>query len=111
MRRTLTLQQQMRESMDEEFAQRIRVHQNRISRLKNARAALIRTGAALASAPLAMLAHGDSWFDYPLDGNGLSFADTDVIAQLRTMGNLNPIILNISHYGDSSTDEMSWPKQ
>jgi hypothetical protein len=58
-----------------------------------------------------MLAHGDSWFDYPLDGNNISFGDTDVIAQLRTMGNLNPIILNISHYGESSTDEMSWPKQ
>jgi hypothetical protein len=58
-----------------------------------------------------MLAHGDSWFDYPLAGNGLSLSDTDVIAQLRGLGNINLIILNVSHHGDASTDEMSWPKQ
>jgi hypothetical protein len=58
-----------------------------------------------------MLAHGDSWFDYPLDGNTYTLKDTDVIAQLRSMGNINPVIMNISHHGDASTDEMSWPKQ
>jgi hypothetical protein len=58
-----------------------------------------------------MLAHGDSWFDYPLSGNDLSFGDTDIIARLRGMGRLNPVILNISHYGDATTDEMSLPKQ
>ena len=51
--------------------------------------------------PLCLLAHGDSWFDYPLDGNGLSFGDTDVIAHLESMG----------IYGDATTDEMSLPKQ
>jgi len=111
MRRSVALQQQMRKSIDEEIATRTRDHQRRIKGLKSARATLLKAGAAVAPAPLVMLAHGDSWFDYPLDGNGLSLADTDVIAQLRTMGNLNPIILNISHYGESSTDEMSWPTQ
>jgi hypothetical protein len=58
-----------------------------------------------------MLAHGDSWFDYPLTGNGLPMDDTDVIAQLGSMGNINPVIQNVSHYGDATTEEMSWPKQ
>jgi hypothetical protein len=62
-------------------------------------------------APLALLAHGDSWFDYPLSGNAPTLEDTDVIAQLRSLGNVNPLILNVSHHGDASTDELSWPKQ
>ncbi len=69
------------------------------------------TAGAAPTAPLVMLAHGDSWFDYPLDGNGVSLGDTDVIAQLRSLGNINPVILNLSHHGDASTDELSWPKQ
>jgi hypothetical protein len=109
MRRSVALQQQFRESIDEEIAARVRVHQQRITRLRNAHARRAPTGAQ--SWPLVMLAHGDSWFDYPLAGNSLSLQDTDVIAQLRTMGNPNPIILNMSHYGDASTQEMSWPKQ
>ncbi|MBV8451284.1 MAG: SGNH/GDSL hydrolase family protein, partial [Deltaproteobacteria bacterium] len=109
MRRSVALQQQMRDSVEEEFAARIGIHQQRIARLKAAQARMAATGAP--PSPLVMLAHGDSWFDYPLAGNSLSLDDTDVIAQLRTMGNLNPIILNVSHYSDSSTDEMSLPKQ
>ena len=58
-----------------------------------------------------MLAHGDSWFDYPLWGNGLPATQTDVIAQLESMGNINPLIQNVSHHGDATTDEMSLPKQ
>lgn len=109
MRQSVAIQQQMQASVEEEFATRIRKHKQRINHLKAARARMAAAGAP--PAPLVMLAHGDSWFDYPLAGNSLSFEDTDVIAQLRTMGNLNPIILNISHYGESSTDEMSLPKQ
>ena len=58
-----------------------------------------------------MLAHGDSWFDYPLDGNSISLPHTDIIAQLEFVGNINPCILNISQWGDATTAEMSWPKQ
>jgi len=94
----------MHDSIEEEFVTRIRIHQQRIARLKAARARMTATGAP--PSPLVLLAHGDSWFDYPLAGNSLSFDDTDVIAHLRAMGNLNPIILNVSHYSDSSMDEM-----
>jgi hypothetical protein len=111
MRRSLAIHRQMRDSIEQEIAARARAHQATIARLKGARRTMALAGAAPAAAPLVMLAHGDSWFDYPLAGNGLSLGDTDVIAQLRTMGQVNPIILNVSHYGDASTDELSWPKQ
>lgn len=109
MRRSVALQQQWRDSVEQEIAGRVPIHQQRVAHLKSARARAAITGAP--AQPLVILAHGDSWFDYPLAGNNLSFEDTDVIAQLRTMGNPNPIILNLSHYGEASTDQMSWPKQ
>ena len=68
-------------------------------------------GKAVAPRPLVMLAHGDSWFDYPLSGNGLPFGDTGVIAQLKTLGQITPVILNLSHPGDATTEEMCLPKQ
>jgi hypothetical protein len=109
MRQSVALQQQWRGSVEQEIADRVRVHQQRVAHLKSARARASAAGAP--PSPLVMLAHGDSWFDYPLTGNTLSLEDTDVIAQLRTMGNPTPIILNLSHYGEATTDEMSWPKQ
>jgi hypothetical protein len=104
-------QQQMREAIDREIAERTRIHQARIARLKTGAANLRAIGAPATPVPLVMLAHGDSWFDYPLTGNGLPLNNTDIIAQLLTMGNINPVILNISHHGDATTDEMSLPKQ
>jgi hypothetical protein len=65
----------------------------------------------VASHPLIMLAQGDSWFDYPLIGNGPLPGDTDVIAQLRGIGPTPPTILNLAHAGDAAVDEMSLPKQ
>jgi hypothetical protein len=37
--------------------------------------------------------------------------ETDIIAHLTKMGNPPPKILNISHYGDATTDEMGLDKQ
>jgi hypothetical protein len=101
---SIELHQQMRDSINNEIADRTKSHQSAIAGLKAA-------GAPLASGPLVMLAHGDSWFDYPLSGNDLSLVSTDVIAQLGSMGAANPVILNLSHHGDATTDEMSLPKQ
>ena len=103
--------QQLRESMNQEIADRTKAHQAKISRLKTA----ISTRTALAAPapiqPLVMLAHGDSWFDYPLDGNSPSFTHTDVTVQLQSMGTINPHILNLSQWGDATTAEMCLPKQ
>ncbi len=86
-------------------------HQTNIARFKTAATTLRSLGAPARPEPLTMLANGDSWFDYPLSGNDLSLQTTDVIAQLTTMGSSNPAILNVSHYGEATTDELSLPKQ
>jgi len=112
MAQSLLLAQQLRDSIKQEIAARTQLHQSTISRLRaGAQARMMVAAAPAAAVPLVMLAHGDSWFDYPLDGNGPTLGTTDVIAQLGEMGNLNPVILNVSHHGDASTDELSWPKQ
>lgn len=111
MRESLELQQQLQDSINAEIAQRVTAHQGTIARLKTGRANLLAAGAPPTTAPLALLALGDSWFDYPLTGNGLPMADTDIIAQLQTMGTINPAVLNMSHYGDATTEELSLPKQ
>lgn len=113
MRRSLVLRQQLNQSIQSEVKQRTNIHQQKIAALKTAMSRrLMMADAPAAPRPLVMLAHGDSWFDYPLDGNGISLdGGTDIIEHLQSMGNLNPVIQNISHYGDATTEEMSWPKQ
>lgn len=112
-RKSVALRRQMRQAIDEEIRRRMKKHQAQVASLKRAAA---RRGASYAAAgqpktPLVMLAHGDSWFDYPLSGNAPHAGNTDVIAQLETMGSASPLIANVSHYGDATTDEMSLPKQ
>lgn len=111
MRQSVLARQQLQDSITSEIALRTKIHQEKIAALRVGRARLLAVAGQEPSAPLALLAHGDSWFDYPLDGNNLSWHSTDVIAQLEGMGNINPLILNISHHGDATTDEMSLPKQ
>ena len=109
-RKSVNLTRQMRNAIASEIEARVKQHQKTIARLRSAQSAMVAAGKQVTS-PLVMLAQGDSWFDYPLDGNGLSLADTDIIAQLEGMGTINPVIANISHHGEASTDEMSLPKQ
>jgi hypothetical protein len=109
-RKSVGLTRQMRDAIASEIEARVKRHQNTIAGLRSAHRAMAAAGKQV-TPPLVMLAQGDSWFDYPLNGNGLSLADTDLIAQLQGMGTINPVIANISHYGEASTDEMSLPKQ
>src|SRR5208282_4013064 len=91
----------LRESIKAEVAERTLLHQVKVAALKSAQAARPQSLSAAsggAANPLVMLAHGDSWFDYPLVGNGPLLGDTDVIAQLQAMGSVNPLVLNVSHY-------------
>jgi hypothetical protein len=107
MRVRLVLRQQLQNSIESEIADRTKIHQAKIARFSSAGINLMAAGAQPSPAPLVMLAHGDSWFDYPLSGNGLSLTS----AQLESMGTINPAIMNVSHYGDATSEEMSWPKQ
>jgi hypothetical protein len=111
MRQSLVLKQQLQESIQTEIAQRAQQHRAKMGILRNRDVHLKANGGAVPPKPLLLLAHGDSWFDYPLNGNTLAAHSTDVIAQLENMGAVHPVILNLSHYGDSSSDEMALPKQ
>jgi hypothetical protein len=111
MRQSLFLRQQLRDSIKSEIAERTKVHQAKIAALKTGRAITLAAGAPPSPDPLVVLANGDSWFDYPLDGNALSLTNTDIVAHLESMGNINPVIQNVAHFGDATTAEMSWPKQ
>jgi len=97
-------------SIAAELAARTQAHQAAMAGLRIARAQAA-GAAAPAPSPLILLAHGDSWFDYPLTGNGLPITPTDIIAQFGKVGRPAPVILNMSHYGDATTTELSLPKQ
>ncbi|TPQ32977.1 SGNH/GDSL hydrolase family protein [Bradyrhizobium guangdongense] len=105
------IQEQTRRRIDEDIAKRVLIHKANIARLTAARASAKSLNVQVINRPLVMLAVGDSWFDYPLTGNGLPLVDTDVIAQLRRIGAMPPTILNLAHHGDAAVDEMSLPKQ
>jgi hypothetical protein len=103
---------EMRFAIDSEISRRGRIFKRRTSQLSIQRAG---------PAPLLMLAHGDSWFDYPLNGNDISLSGrTDIIQHLdpdstndenilaaRPAAEPQFIIHNVSHWGDATTDELS----
>jgi hypothetical protein len=99
------LQAALRESIEREITARIEAHQSEVARIRVS----VRAGG---QPPLMLLAHGDSWFNYPCDGNTYTpFSTSDIIAHLTQMGSPPPKILNLSHYGDATTDEMGLQKQ
>jgi hypothetical protein len=63
--------------------------------------------------PLDFLAIGDSWFEYPLTGNGLPIVNTAIAAdsQLGAMGNPPPRILNQALHGQATTAMLSYENQ
>jgi len=101
-----------KQQINDDIQKRVTEHQSVVARLRAARRQpQISNFAAKQNQQLLLLAHGDSWFDYPLNGNDLTIGTTDVITQLKTMGSTPPVILNLSHHGDATTDELSLPKQ
>jgi hypothetical protein len=61
--------------------------------------------------PLDFLAIGDSWFDYPLNGNAPSFGSTAIIAQLTQVGSAPPLVLNYALYGQATTSVLTYKNQ
>lgn len=105
------VQAEVQQKIEQDINERIKIHQANIRRLAVSQQTAKTLRLTVQNRPLVMLAQGDSWFDYPLTGNGLPLVDTDVIAQLRRIGDMPPVILNQAHLGDSSVNEMSLPKQ
>ncbi len=64
-------------------------------------------------APLDFLTIGDSWFEYPLYNEVLSFQNNAIVAksQLGSMGNPPPHILNQALHGQTTTGMLSWENQ
>jgi hypothetical protein len=77
------VQSEARQQIEDDIRRRTQVHQANIARLAVSRDSAHTFNATVSNKPLIILAQGDSWFDYPLTGNGAPFVDTDVIAQLR----------------------------
>lgn len=107
----LVLQARLQKKIDENLRERVAAHKANISRLEAARVGAHNFAATIGNKPLVMLAQGDSWFDYPLHGNGPLPGDTDVIAQLRRIGAMPPTILNLAVAGDTAVSEMSLKRQ
>ncbi|WP_174800121.1 SGNH/GDSL hydrolase family protein [Methylobacterium currus] len=105
------VQDEVKRRIERDIAQRLAVHKATIGRLATAQASARLLGAPVLNRPLVLLAQGDSWFDYPLTGNGLPLVDTDVIAQLRRIGPMPPTILNLAHHGEAAVGMMSLEKQ
>jgi len=84
---------------------------NAAGRRKTLKAARPQT--PLPKVPLDFLAIGDSWFEYPLDGNGPSFDNTAIVAktQLGSMGSPPPQILNQALHGQATTAMLSYQNQ
>jgi hypothetical protein len=109
----LTLQQ--RQAVEAELAKRTLAHKRRVDRVKmgmQRSRARPGTDAAPAAAQLDLLAIGDSWFDYPLNGNDVSFSgDTSIVAQLGQTGSPPPLILSQALYGQATTSVLSYENQ
>jgi hypothetical protein len=111
MRATLALRPLIKNSIDSDIASRTHAHQASVAKLKAARLHPSSQPDSGVGGPLVLLAHGDSWFDYPLNGNDLALHSIDIITQLQSLGDTHPLILNLSHYGDATSEEMSLTRQ
>ncbi len=99
-------------------ATNITTHQQQTARIKGAVGRRLTLQQAspqtpLPKIPLDFLAIGDSWFEYPLNGNGPSFANTAIVAQsqLGSMGTPPPQILNQALHGQATTAMLSYENQ
>ena len=113
----LTIQQ--REAVEAELDRRTLAHKRRVGRIR--RGAQLRAqrrtkakkpkAAPQQAAQLDFLAIGDSWFDYPLNGNDISLTNTAIAAQLTQVGNPPPLVLNYALYGQATTAVLTYENQ
>ena len=113
----LTIQQ--REAVEAELDRRTLAHKRRVGRIK--RGAQLRAqrrtkakkskAAPQQAGQLDFLAIGDSWFDYPLNGNDISLTNTAIAAQLTQIGSPPPLVLNYALYGQATTAVLTYENQ
>jgi hypothetical protein len=105
------LAMQQREAIQAETAKRTLAHKRRVDRLRRGAGLRARAQKAAAQRPLDFLAVGDSWFDYPLDGNSPSFSNTAIAAQLTQVGHPPPLVLSYAHFGQATTAVLTYENQ
>ena len=109
------LKQQLREASEAEIASRIREHRVSVDRIKAGIKRRGLQGLAPRMPQLDFLAIGDSWFEYPLNDDGLwvPFWNAAVVAatQLQSMGNPPPLINSIAMHGQPMTAIMGLENQ
>jgi hypothetical protein len=110
----LQLESQSREANKEarrdEMNRRTREHQLKVARYKKHREIHKLAGPD----PLNLHAIGDSWFEYPLDGNiPIPFCNFGIVAQpqLGMKGTPHPNILSRAEHGQASTAVLTWENQ
>jgi hypothetical protein len=99
-----------KEARQAEMERRTREHQRKVARYKKHGEITKLAGPG----PLNLHAIGDSWFDYPLDGNiWIPFSNFGIVAdsQLGAKGTPNPNILNRAIHGQASTAVLTWENQ
>jgi hypothetical protein len=107
----LDLDIQQRDAVEAELARRALAHKRRVARLKRGARLRAEANKSPAQQQLDFLAIGDSWFDYPLNGNDPSFTTTDIIAQLKQLGSPPPLVLNYALYGQATTSVLTYENQ
>jgi hypothetical protein len=99
-----------KEARRAEMERRTREHQLKVARYKKHKEMNKLAGPD----PLNLHAIGDSWFEYPLDGNiPIPFSNFAIVAdcQLGAEGTPNPNILNRAEHGQASTAVLTWENQ
>ena len=102
---------QLRQDIEEEQARRSVEHQITVNRKKQRARHRQAHKLAAEPVPLDCLAIGDSWFDYPLNDFGVPWPNQAIVAQLQTLGNPHPTILNRAIPGQASTAVMGLNNQ
>ncbi|MDL2408504.1 SGNH/GDSL hydrolase family protein [Rhizobium calliandrae] len=111
MQEDLFINQRHRKAINDELDDREKEHQKIVAQHEALFEATRTLTGKAAIKPKYLLAIGDSWYDYPIQGNSLVFIPSDILAQLKQICDPAPIILSSAHRGDASTIEMSLPKQ
>ena len=109
---------QLSDASQAEIATRIENHRARTKRIQTGSKRRASANLATPKLPLDFLAIGDSWFEYPLNGNELPFPPFPVQnfaivadSQLGSMGDPPPRILNLALHGQATTAVMSYENQ
>ena len=103
----LQLEIQLRQARKADIEKRVLDHKNRVDQVKSGIESRSAQGQGPGNIPLDFLAIGDSWFEYPINDDGLPAVNQAIPPHLEKMGP-PPLILNLPRHGQASTAVLSW---